>query len=100
MRTGVRGPPSWPGACSGAGYVDADRPGQLAREPLADGAGHTLTSGSVGRGGGPGLVDLPARFPPEPSLLQECEGHHGQKSVVVQSPPTSVLEMVEPAGRR
>src|SRR4051812_7410928 len=54
------------------------------------------TSGSVGRGGGPRPVEPPARFFPQPPLLQECEGQHRQQGVMVQRSPTPALEMVEP----
>jgi hypothetical protein len=41
-RTGLRGSPSWQGACSEAGYVHADRSVPDTSTQLADGAGHTF----------------------------------------------------------
>ena len=54
------------------------------------------TSGSVGRGGGPGG---PAPlFPPltQSQVLEEGEGEPAQERVVVQAAPAPPLEVVEP----
>ena len=54
------------------------------------------TSGSVGRGGGPGSGRGSALFSPEPEVLQEREGELAQEGVVVQPAPAPALKMVEP----
>ena len=53
------------------------------------------TSGSVGRGGGPGSLPTPRLFPPEPQMLEEGEGELAQERVVMQPAPAPALEMIE-----
>src|SRR5512145_1616312 len=54
------------------------------------------TAGSEGAGGGPGTDGRRRRFPPQPQVLEEGEGDHGEQGVVMQPQPGAALEVVEP----
>ena len=54
------------------------------------------TSGSVGRGGGPGSPPMLGLFPPKPEVLEAGESELTQERVVVQATPGAALAMVQP----